>query len=527
MGKKEFTILGMIVSIVLSGLLIFVAGCAGHNHDSIAETYILNEDVSSVDDEDSGDEPPVNPYLADSPWPMSHRNPYQQASSPYKGPSKRMPDENFSHLNGLPGSITITFSPKYPDGSRVIWAGNQRSVFKAGFKDKKLIDIAKVKKEGFRWIDIMNADIGISGAYTILDKDNIFYVPRFTRLYAYGDVTKGDPASEIEMKRCFEIPETRLIDKKEMIIGINMTWDGMIAMVTDKGLVCVVSRAFDQAFYFRFDSDEEISNSIAVDEKGGIYVVTSKKMYRVQWTGTKLTTNEDQGGWTADYETGGDISGIRLGQGSGSTPTLMGTKGQDRFVAITDGQELMHLVLFWRDEIPEDWEQIPGTKDLRIAAQIPVLFGDKDAIQSSSEQSVCVRGYGTLVVNNQLNIDTESKLWAILKSGDPDVAPYGAEKFEWNPDKRELTSVWVNQEISLPNGIPSMSAATNLIYDVGQRDGTWTFEALDWDTGESVFHYDMGKFWYNSTWAATVIGPCGTLNSGAVMGIMSVFPDKD
>jgi len=71
-----------------------------------------------------------------------------------------------------------------------------------------------------------------------------------------------------------------------------------------------------------------------------------------------------------------------------------------------------------------------------------------------------------------------------------------------------------------------MSVATNLVYDVGQRDGVWTFEALDWDTGESVFHYDMGKFWYNSTWAATVIGPYGTLNNGAIMGIMSVFPNK-
>jgi len=284
-------------------------------------------------------------------------------------------------------------------------------------------------------MDVMNPDVGISGAYTILDKDNIFYVPRFTRLYAYGDVRKGDPASEIEMKRCFEIPRDRLTDEEEMIIGINMTWDGMIAMVTDKGLVCVVSSAFDQAFYFRFSRDEEISNSIAVDENGGIYVVTSKKMYRVQWTGSSLTTSEDQGGWVADYETGGDISGIRLGQGSGATPTLMGTGDQDRFVVITDGQKLMHLVLFWRDDIPGDWKQIPETKDRRIAAQIPVTFGNKEATQSSSEQSVCARGYGALVVNNQLNIDTESRFWAILRSGDPDVAPYGAEKFVWNPEK--------------------------------------------------------------------------------------------
>jgi hypothetical protein len=119
-----------------------------------------------------------------------------------------------------------------------------------------------------------------------------------------------------------------------------------------------------------------------VTRRAEIYVVTSRKMYRVQWTGTELSTDEAKGGWIADYETGGDQSGIRLGNGSGTTPTLMGTGSQDRFVAITDGSELMNIVLFWRDEIPVDWHQIPGTKDRRIAAQVPVRFGDPEAKHS-------------------------------------------------------------------------------------------------------------------------------------------------
>ena len=64
-------------------------------------------------------------------------------------------------------------------------------------------------------------------------------------------------------------------------------------------------------------------------------------------------------------------SPIRLGPGSGSTPSLMGTKADDdRFVVITDGQALMHLVLFWRDEVPDDWEPIAPGKDPRIACEI-------------------------------------------------------------------------------------------------------------------------------------------------------------
>ena len=39
----------------------------------------------------------------------------------------------------------------------------------------------------------------------------------------------------------------------------------------------------------------------------------------------------------------------------------MGFDDEDRFVVITDGDELMNLTLFWREDIPEDWQQLPGT----------------------------------------------------------------------------------------------------------------------------------------------------------------------
>jgi len=203
--------------------------------DNQRSGLILNEAACAMIND--GYEPPKNLFLADSLWPMSHRNPYQQASSPYPGPSKMMPQDHFTFLEGLPGVITIAFSGKYSDGSRVIWCSNQRVVFKARFEDKRLVDIAKIKKEGFSWFDIINPDVGISGAYVILDKDNTFFVPRFNKLYAYGDDVQGDPDSRIRLKGSFEIPKDELIDEEEIIIGVNLTYDGMIALVTNKGRV--------------------------------------------------------------------------------------------------------------------------------------------------------------------------------------------------------------------------------------------------------------------------------------------------
>jgi len=73
-----------------------------------------------------------------------------------------------------------------------------------------------------------------------------------------------------------------------------------------------------------------------------------------------------------------------------------------------------------------------------------------------------------------------------------------------------LRSVWANPEISLPNAIPTMSEATGLIYSIGARDGIWTLEAVDWDTGDSAFFLEIGDLArHNSAFAATQVGPDG------------------
>jgi hypothetical protein len=128
-------------------------------------------------------------------------------------------------------------------------------------------------------------------------------------------------------------------------------------------------------------------------------------------------------------------------------------------------------------------------------------------------------------VNNLLKTTVNKRILAVLLSGNPSIAPYGAEKFEWDPSTRELQSVWVNQAISLPNGIPSMSAATGLIYDVGQRNGVWTMEALSWETGESVFHSMIGSdLKYNSAYAGTEVGLGGGVYTGTLAGILRAHP---
>lgn len=467
-------------------------------------------------------DPPRNTFLAASPWPVTHYNSYAQASSIYPGPSTVSAQSRKSFRPGSTGLLTMAVSGLYPDGKRAIWCGSISDVVKVVDEPTGFRIVARIQKEGVGLGDLFSISSAISGAYNFVDKDNVYYCPKGRKIYAYGDQQPGNIESPIALLRTFTIPANAAASN-DKIVGMNMTYDGYVAFATAGGIVGVVDRNFSDFKFINLDN-EEISNSIACDEDGGIYVVTAKKMYRVQWTGSELTTDETKGGWKAAYETGSNAGGIRLGSGSGSTPTLMGYGNQDKMVVFTDGQDLMHVVLMWRDKIPADWSQIPGTPDRRIAAQMPVKFGNPSATKSLSEQSACVRDYGILIVNNELKGSTGDRLGDLLISGIPLNAPKGAEKFVWDPGSRTLRTAWVNRDISWPNGIPCMSAKSNLAYCVGQSNGVWNFSALDWSTGRLVFTYPLGSdLFYNSAYAPTQIGDGKSLYSATLFGFAGMW----
>ena len=519
-----------------------------------------------------GHEPPINPYLADGPWSMSHRTPYAQGSSPLPGPTNNTPLTGRDYVTTGLTNITLAASPVYPRPKqgrfierlfgryldqqwgkpRAHWGSTFGAVYK--LRDNKIVD-RLAKPSG---IGLGNLGTATSGAYTVVDRDNTFFTVDGVTVLAYRDKNPKDINSGIQLRSAFELPASSLRGdaSSDPIVGMTLLWDGRLAVATKLGTVVVLNRNFSQFWSIKLGDQqdpkgEEVSNSIAADEKGGIYVVTEKAMYRVQWTGFALTTAEHEGGWRAEYEAGEGQAAGRLGKGSGSTPSLMGGPAdKDRFVVITDGQELANLVLFWRDEIPNDWEQIPGTKSRRIAAQVPITFADPARQQTVSEQSVLVRGYGAVVVSNDyrntLNLNPESTpLIADFLSGIPavttlqnglvvtlsqlpSVQPWGVEKFQWVPGagvrgQGELRTAWVNRDVSCPNGIPTMSASSNMFYCIGAMFGAWTLEGLDWGTGKRKFSKFIGfSPLYNSFYAGTQIDDNGRIISGTTLGVMQL-----
>jgi hypothetical protein len=493
-----------------------------------------------------GHEPPCNPALADSPWSASHRAGFAQASSPFAGPAPgQAVTASHTALGVVP--IVIDFSARYADGGRVAWAStvgapDTGTIVKLDVATGQAIDTYSLPADEGRGPSGLGS---ISGAYNLLDRDGHLIVGRSQALEIYGDADPRDRRSPIVLLKRFALPARALCRPTDSLVGINMLPDGHVAFATAQGVVGTVPRQpglmDDQHLHVlsvngarcadgSVDDEalENVSNSIAVDEHGAIYTVTDTAQYK-----HRLAGNVIEQVWRAPYETGAG-SGVRLGDGSGSTPTIMGTDpGDDRFVVITDGQKLMHLVLLWRDEIPAGWQPIAPGKDRRIACEVPVRFGDPNATESVDEQSVLVRGYSSILVNNALSnssaLDSLPQqirtVAAALAGGDPTRAPHGMERIDWNPTTRTCSTVWANREVSVPNGIPSMSATTKLVYGIGQRSGTWGLEGLDFATGASRLWVPTTPLPYeNSFYAATEVGPDGAIWTGTFGGVTIYRP---
>lgn len=476
---------------------------------------------------------PVNPWLADSPWPVTHQHPYAQAASPLPGPTSAAQLGSPQWLDTGFINITLAMSPRYRDGNRVYWGSNTTGVYKLAVVNGKLTRIATLSKPG-------NALSGLatptSGAYTVVDIENTFYTVQGTTVLAYRDAQPGNLHSPIVLARSITLPAS-LASGDDAIVGLNLLWDGNLAFATRGGKAGVIARDFTRVQGVTLGAgDEEVSNSIATDEQGGIYVVSSKAMYRVQWTGAAVSLAPSTGAWRATYNAGsGGTGGGRLGAGSGSTPTLMGTSGQ-KFVVITDGATVANLVLFWRDAIPADWQPIAAGKDRRIAAELPVNFGNPNRRETKSEQSVLVSGYGAVVVSNDYrNVDLVSGSTGVplidnmlnglivFNSGRMLHQPWGVQKFQWDTAARKLRSAWVRNDVSCPNAIPVMSEASNRFYCVGAHLGQWTLESLDWTSGGGHFRKYLGLLpRWNSFYASTQLTGDGGIIYGSYNGAVYV-----
>jgi hypothetical protein len=528
-----------------------LAGCASRHSGSSADVAAFF--------------PAANPFLADSFYPIGHTNSAQVDSTPVPGPAvpgHRLAAGEIETQTTGPGHLAGITSSKYANGQRVIWTNSQYDIVKmdydtlrvlatfkldnraqftdadadriaTGLKAGGLID--RLKSAG----DVMRKGMptDLASVYTMVDRDQRYIVGSTRGLAAYGDSVAGDANSEIVKKQTWSMPD----EIPGKVVGINMTYDGWIVLATDAGAMVTLSRDFSRyhsvmlphsdeapAYNARMDAEHRtgygwIRNSIAGDEKGGIYVAADRWMEKAVWDGRQLSVDPASGAWAAPYS---DTKGY----GTGATPALMGFGDGDRLVVITDGDTLMQVTAFWRDEIPAGWTAPKGALSNRTAGVMPVKMGDPNRQALQSEQAVVVAGYGALVVNNEpasiprgLPRVAQTLLISLL-ADDPAYTPFGMEKFAWDTAKHILTEAWTNTQVSSPNCVPYASIGSNMAYTVGAKNGEWVLEAVRLDTGALSAEYQLGGARFNTNFSGITVDSAGRILYGGLFGAVRLDP---
>ena len=470
--------------------------------------------------------PTPNPYLASEHYSLTHFNSAQTDAFPYavKGGTFQInPDDCASTWSGPVNLMTLSSTdPDYMWGmcsDRVSYIhiadGTFERVAEIGLPNgiqmnteenlRKLVDTQYTSTDQLYAdaVEILGKYPQMSmsnGNYVICDNENYAYTNARTVICRYKLKEAGNPKAGIILDK--QVDMAPYMDNPQTLVGMVMTYDGYLVVASGNG-IAIIDRTMSMPPVVKLIPDDQvITNSAAVDEHNGIYIASNSRtpggkgiMHKFVWKNGKLSEDEADGAWTASYDGGPEAPAIKMGYGTGSTPTLMGFgDDEDKLVVITDGAKRMKLVAFWRDDIPEDAVPVDA-ENPRIADQKEISCGLSASTEwIQSEQSVAISGYGAFVVYNVIPNTVPDKIVAVLSIGPLVTPPFGVERLQWDTEKNQWYSVWTRPDVSSISMIPAISTASNMVFVNGytEADG-WEVTGLDWGTGATSHRVIFGQ----------------------------------
>jgi hypothetical protein len=506
--------------VILVGTL-FLSGCVNQEKKT--------ENQEEADVQVSYQHPPNNPYLIqNSVYPSVHFNTAQSdlTQLPSWTENITVNDENVKWLPWVT-SIGTAHLP-YNSGEEALFVAGTNKVGKIRITDGDFSWIDELMIPGFEYetptaeqitrtveemreagddeekylasyskhvkaIQQSSANIAF-GIYSLMDHEGNFYVGWETSVHRVSDKIPGDIKSGIEITRSFDLKDglpPEEAKKISRIMAMGMTYDGFIA-VAMPGIIAVMDRNLDNMQYILLE-DEAVDNGISIDKDGGIYCVTSKYMRKLVWDGETLSDKEEDGAWKSEYDHVPNPKA--LSRGAGNTPALMGFgPDEDHLVFLADAGEKIKVAAFWRDEIPEDFVQKPGTKSRRIADQLELTI----EVPATIEWSPHVYGNGVMMMASAWPdpvYDENGKLAifeTVLAAGVTREPPIGVEKWSWNKETRTLKSDWTKLR-GLQWALHPVSAANNTVALTILEEGQYSLLTVDWTTGEEISTTLLGK----------------------------------
>jgi hypothetical protein len=334
------------------------------------------------------------------------------------------------------------------------------------------------------------------GGYYYLDESDRAVIPTSTRHIWVVGQTSGPLGPGFSLVHDYDL--SAAVPLGDSIISALPDWSGRIWFVSAAGIVGTVDPA--SGTVRSLSLGEKIGNSFAVDETGGVYIVSDGALYRFDPTaaGAPRVT------WRARYANTGVKKPGQTEAGSGTTPTLMGSQ----YVAITDNADPMNVMVFKRSKVVSNG---------RIVCAQPVF----SLGASATDQSLIGTGRSLIVENNY----GYSGLAATEQGA---TTSPGIERVDLSDTGTGCRKVWHSEERA-PSVVPKLSLANGLVYTYTKppnADGTdaWYFTAIDFKTGANVYKRLAGTgLGFNNNYAPVSIGPEGSAYVGALGGLVRLW----
>jgi len=334
------------------------------------------------------------------------------------------------------------------------------------------------------------------GTYFSLSHQDVAYVLTTTKQVWKVKVTATG------FKKIGAYDASAAVPEGDCMVATLPDWKGNIFFATQQGRVGVINPKSGKVSNLKFPAGEGVFNSLAGDETGAIYLVTTHRLAAVEVKGGKPVVR-----WSQKYDRGSTTKPGQLSQGSGTTPTLIGKD----LIAITDNADpKMHVIFYKRTGKAKN-------REICRAA----VFGKGT---SDTENSLVYAGGKSVIVENNYGYaGVQSALFG--KTTSPGIA------------KVDLTSkgtckvAWTSK-LSAPTSVPKVSLGNGLLYAYTKKaasnpaDDSWFFTAFDVRTGKTQWKQRTGNgVQWNNHYAAIYLGPDGAAYMPTLAGLIR-FKDK-
>ena len=439
-------------------------------------------------------EPPRNPHLAPSTWPIYHANNYASASvmnTPPVDPTAFQTVDNLTRRRFGRGNVSpwTVLRPPARNGSQVVLTTPVNGVGKYVIERGRLRAVHFLPLErrffDFDWGIVLLAD----GSALVTEKQR--------NRFALVSDDPNNPWSALRIVRRIPIDAARF---GNLTAHFTVGYDGTLFALTDKPSLLAINLATGEVLAtLNLGKEKGLAthNSFPIDERGRMYFVGQSAMFAVDWQQGALRL-----AWTAPYNMRGpgfddaqdrskrrDVIGVARGEagtGSGTTPSLIGDPSRGVVVVVDGHSPRNHLVAFWRDEIPPDWQPLTHpsqpevTLDRRVAGVIALPHSTPDGEGHSAENSPAVLGNAVVIAQ-----------WAGFR---PDATPpKGLQRVDWNASERRFDLVWTNPDVHL-NGVPTIARGPTgpRVVGMGCDNTRYVYSVVDLATGELVRRIDLG-----------------------------------